>query len=369
MLELNEDDINEISNIYLATLKKENYPQSEKVSLILNFWLKNFNVLIGSAVFPEKKILDLQSWYTYKLYNFKFKSSVAKESLKRKIINLVKIFYIPKNGILIGGLPNSPNILEKFNYILTKSILSKTKTSHNNALKDTFLKNLSQFYTKDIVIFLDKNIPDFFFLNIIRQKLPNLYKGSMTIAFQEPYNKIFFQDPPPKIIGYQHGGLYGELISNRVEELELQLSDNYYGWGLNKNNILQNRFTCFSKDKILIKNFFLPKVAPINNLIKSFFPEWNDINEEADFFLKQTRKEKIEICIINHPIEKFKTQNLKSSKFFADFSENEINNSIFIFDRPGHTLMYKCIYQDIPFIFIYKKEWLRFLKPNFIDFS
>ena len=30
--------------------------------------------------------------------------------------------------------------------------------------------------------------------------------------------------------------------------------------------------------------------------------------------------------------------------------------------------MYKCIYQDIPFIFIYKKEWLRFLKPNFIDF-
>lgn len=55
MLELNEDDINEISNIYLATLKKENYPQSEKVSLILNFGLKILMYLLAQQFSLKKK--------------------------------------------------------------------------------------------------------------------------------------------------------------------------------------------------------------------------------------------------------------------------------------------------------------------------
>ena len=249
--------------------------------------------------------------------------------------------------------------------------LERIPISINKNLRDNFLSSISIFVNGPTLNIIESHIPDFFFNHIIHKKLPLKYAGSMSVIFDEllPYNKIFFQKNPPYISGHVHGGFYGEYMKNRIEDLEKSIADNFIGWGLEKNNVIQNRFKVVKAKDKTIKKLFLIGAAPKNILLESYYDGFDSITNDSDSFMLNLQ-ENLDIHYIKHPsIDEIENNNIfENNSYYSEVDESDISNSLFIFDRPGHTTLYKCIYEGIPFIIILNKEWKVFFKPKYLEF-
>ena len=158
-------------------------------------------------------------------------------------------------------------------------------------------------------------------------------------------------------------------MKNRIEDLEKSIADNFIGWGLEKNNVIQNRFKVVKAKDKTIKKLFLIGAAPKNILLESYYDGFDSITNDSDSFMLNLQ-ENLDIHYIKHPsIDEIENNNIfENNSYYSEVDESDISNSLFIFDRPGHTTLYKCIYEGIPFIIILNKEWKVFLNQSILSF-
>lgn len=363
MININENIILKIGQKYKYILIKERYPNPDKLEAIYIFWLSNLLLISQSGKLPASKILNNYLWFLNSCgLDLHKKKRKQKKNIKRKIINLIPFHKFSGYGILPGGQKKNTSFYDTLLLLSTYHTLNKTKIKINHDLRKDFFMSISSIVDSTSHQTLMNLTPDFFFSEIIRSNLPLKYRGSMTIAFEEPYNRIFFQYPPPHITAYTHGGFYGEYLKNKFETLEKKLCDVYLGWGLEDRNVLQNRFTNKTPLNKEIDALFLVGSAPVNILTKSYFSGLDEITSDADFFLKNYLFKKIKIDYLSHPSKSNK------KKYFDNLKDSELDNSLFIIDRPGHTILYKCIYEGLPFALIYNDSWKVFFKPRFVKF-
>ena len=371
-MEISKHSVGEISKVYGFLLTENGYPRPEKLEAIFTFWLTSFSILLELNDFPRHKHLNLHLWHlNSKGLDLRKKERRFKKNLKRKIIDSLFFLKLFKKSILPGGLSSNPTVLDRALSIFIIGSLSRIETKYNNHLRNVFFLRINDLVNTDISKVLSNSVPDFFFSNIILSPLlPKHYTGSMTIAHDEPFNKIFFQSPAPHIVGYVHGGFYGEYLENRFEDLEKALSDEYYGWGLECCNRQQNRFRICPATARQIKHLVWLGTAPISKLSESYFRGIEIITSDADEYMKCIADVNQEITYFIHPSEIDRKYNgvFRRNCLSSDWEESIEQESLHVFDRPGQTQLYKCIYESLPFVLIYSKSWLPFFKPKFKKF-
>jgi hypothetical protein len=371
-MKISKSAVGEISKIYGILMAENGYPRPDKLEAIFVFWLTSLNVLLEFNDVPRHKYLNLHLWYLNSQgLDLRKKDGHIKINFKRKIIHYLFFLKFFNKSILPGGQSSNPSMLERVLSIFLISTLSRIENKCDNYLRDFFLSSVNDLVDKDISKLLSNSIPDFFFSNIILSSaLPTQYTGSMSIAHDEPFNKIFFQSPAPHIIGYVHGGFYGEYLENRFEELEKALSDEYYGWGLEYRNQQQNRFRIHPPTDRHIKHLVLLGTAPVSKLYESYFSGIEVITSDANEYMKCIADVNQEITYFIHPSEIDKNYNgvFRRNCLSADWHDSILEESLHLFDRPGQTYLYKCIYESLPFVLIYSKNWLPLFKPKFVKF-
>lgn len=367
----NCDFKSDISREYKKTLEYHDYPKPYKLEAIFLFWLTSFFFITNIGKHSPKKILNLHLWYLNSInLDLHKKKMKPKTNIKRKLISIFPFINFFNFGILPGGQKIKQNLLEKILFISLNSRLVSIDASININLRNDFFERISNIVDHDTFKKLVDSMPDFFFTKIIKSKLPSSYSGSMAIIFETPYNKIFFQNPAPEIIGYAHGGYYGEFLGNKFEALEKIVADKYFGWGLSEENIIQNRFLINKPINKKIKSIFLVGSPPINPLINSYFSGLDIISSEADYFTKRILNDgNINFTYLAHPsIDKKNTKlDFDNQSSFNELTKVELDTGLYIIDRPGHTVLYKCIYEALPFILIYNDEWKGFFTPKFLQ--
>ena len=371
-----EELITRISEEYENLLTRYQYPRPDRLEAILKFWLTNLFVINDKYELPSKRILNIQKWFfnhiqlDHKRDRERHKRK-TKKNLKREFVDVLSFIPFFCNSLLPGGQSLNPSFIEKLLSMTLLKKLERVPISMNKKLRDNFFSSISIFVEKSTLEIIESHIPDFFFNNVIYKKLPLKYTGSMSVIFDEllPYNKIFFQKHPPYISGHIHGGFYGEYLKNRNEDLEKSVADKYVGWGLEKHNIIQNRFQVVKTNDKIIKKLFLIGAAPKNILLDSYYDGFDSITDDSDSFMHEL-KENLDIHYIKHPsIDGIENNFIfQNSSYYSEVDENDISNSLFIFDRPGHTTLYKCIYEGIPFMMILNKEWRTLFKPKYFEF-
>ena len=368
--------ITKIVKEYKNLLIIHKYPRPDRLEAIFKFWITSILVINDDYKLPSKKILNLQKWF-FNSIQLDLKRDLdrherkIKKNLKRRIIFALSHIPFLHNSLLPGGQSLNSNFIEKVLSMTLLNKLQRVDVSVNKDLRENYLSIISSLVNKKTHEVIETSMPDFFFYNIIHKKLPLKYIGSMSIIFDEdlPFNKIFFQEPPPYIIGYIHGGFYGEYLKNRVEDLEKSVADEYMGWGLEHRNVIPNRFQVTKTENRIVRKLFLIGSAPGNLMLESYFYGLKPITKNANRFMNELKKN-LDIHYIIHPsINEIPPDFLfQNTSYYSEVDEEEINNSLFIFDRPGHTTLYKCIYESIPFMIILNEDWEVFLKPKYIKF-
>ena len=371
-MDISKSSVGEISKMYGILMTENGYPRPDKLEAIFTFWLTSLNVLLELNVFLSHKVLNLHLWYLNSQgLDLRKKERRIKINFKRKIINSLFFLKFFNKSILPGGQSSDPTVLDRALSIFLIGTLSRIENKCNNHLRNIFFSRINDLVDKDVCKVLSNSVPDFFFSNIIlSSSLPTQYTGSMVIAHDEPFNKIFFQSPAPHIVGCVHGGFYGEYLENRFEDLEKALSDEYYGWGLEYRNQQQNRFRIHPATDRQIKHLVWLGTAPVSKLSESYFRGIEVITSDADEYMKCIADVNQEITYFIHPSEIDRKYNgvFRRNCLSGDWQESFQQESLHLFDRPGQTYLYKCIYESLPFVLVYSKSWLPLFKPKFVKF-
>lgn len=369
-----------------TSLRKERsiiFKNDDKFLRIIEFWIKYFSYVYHNMNNNNLTVLDLdieaakQSIFYVSDTNINKSNKPDAKRTKKQfpilistlmfIANFVFIskYFRPREGILPGGLSNS--YFDKLKYRLLFVKVKLAKVTIDTEFKNIFLKKVETIFGKNLFYdLLVALMPDIFFT----KKLNNNYffpvnlKGSPNCFFNNYYNyiKLLFLDKKISITGIQHGMCYGEWIDNPGEEFELSISDKYYGWGLLKDNISQNRFNkLLNKKNIRNKNIFwigrggTQFVGTESYSFDSFDNHSSDVSH-IEYFARCF--EKYNIMFLEHP----RNPHVVYKKIFgcgvtrSSGAESLITNSkLVIFDCLSSNAMIYCIYYYIPFVILLNK--------------
>ena len=331
---------------------------------LFNFWLENFFILFSENNLPEYKCINLEEWYLKKQNINTVDNSFSFKKLLKKIIS-----YLPKSKKLFLYY-NSENI-SFFNDIKIISLREKLKRTKFKLDKDSrskFLFDIKQTIPEEIYLSLLKVMPDFFFYeNLSKNFLPDEIHLALGHIMEHPWNLFSLSDMPLKIIGYQHGGNYGEFNKNLYQEFEESYCDEFILWGIGNKNIKQQRFKEYKNNNLIINNFFiLDSYSSI--FAQNHIDGFSQINQDLEY-LNPFRKIKYEFKMINHFVHpKSKPKKNKNNYFLDKMSSNELKKSLIIIPYSGSTVLYRCIYEDIPFVLYFNKEWKKYFSKNYLHF-
>lgn len=379
--------------IYSTIRKQEDlaFLNEDKLLLVIQYWFNHFifmihNINKNNLSVSEDDVAALQRSILYAPYigvDYSEKSFFKKPkkiiSYLSFIINFLFIskFYNAKVGILPGGLSGSFADRQKYRLFLLK--MQYAKVSINYEFKAQFIKQASLVLENDQTNLLLKLIPELFFATGLKEKyrLPLEYKGALNCFLDNNYNyfKILLYEKKVHLTGIQHGGCYGEWMINPFEKFELEISDIFYGWGLSTNNISQNRFPvllnneAIKKDRIYWIGRDKCRFEGINSL--SFEGYEDHINEVSHIRFYRKLFDNYEIAFLKHPRNShsiykdiFPSKNNQNTN-----SETLISNAkLVIFDSMCHTLMYYCIFFEIPFVILLNKFPVNGLSEKALEF-
>ena len=119
-----------------------------------------------------------------------------------------------------------------------------------------------------------------------------------------------------------------------------------------------------------IKSIFLVGSQPINPLINSYFSGLDIISSEADYFTKRILNDNnVNFTYLIHPsTDKENIQlDFDNQSSFNELTKVELDTGLYIIDRPGQTVLYRCIYEALPFVLIYNDNWKSFFTPKFLQ--
>jgi hypothetical protein len=364
----------QLVDAYSQLMNKNNYVNTEKLSAVFIMWLKYYEIAASNYDVYLENELNIFSCLSRvdKIHFQRVGDSVGKTDSKFKrlakyILSIIPIIY----AVLPGG---KTRWIDSFLYLLTVQKTRRLKFKLNEEL-------LGEFHQLGKSILSDDEYTDFvralpralFSAQIKASFLPRTIKCSPTCFFNEEHARVLFANKPISIIGIQHGGNYGELKENHFERYEELLADRFYHWGLGRNNIKQNRYKvmplrdgvidALAKINTVEPNPFIQRLIPINREIV------NGQSVDTTGLLYNAFKG-IPIYVITHPKYRLSNDylylntNIKE-RLLANYRYEEKQRTLFIIDRPGHTFFYQAIYQSLPFLMFYSREWSEYYSDKY----
>ena len=362
----------DIKKAYSKLIRSYNYQNSSKIIEVFNFWLDQFFHLDSIEKKPNKKILDLNSWY------LESNSLISKAANQKKISTVI---YQKITGLIYKAYflfrpnqtfrtPGGGRLLFSFETVLIDGLGQVLRELHlevNNKFKKRFLIKLQKTLSAKDYNAIRLCLPDQFFLNECNHKFPRSFFGSSLIFFNSHWIKLLFSNRKIDFISIAHGGFYGELNSNRWEEFEIQFSNQFYGWAFNDKNMPQNRFIKKNIRHQKLNRFLYVENLEFINMQKHYFKDLELIQNKANLIKKEimsTIFKGREILSLSHP----KSCQQKKKIFFKNLSDEMISESLLIFDRPGSTLMHEAICSKIRFIYFLDISLLASLTNRYKEF-
>ena len=362
--------MNNSKKIILSLFKEIN--KSERRKLILfDFWLDLFDALYKEDSLPKSQCLNLLEWDLDKINQDS--PSVKSSNIKnifRPFIYLLSFIRV-LNLKLPGGVKKG-NIFDRLTLYFSKSYFKYFEIIFNPELKKMFFNKikLSKKIDSDYVKSLEMIIPDIFFSSsiILHRPLTTRLNGSCIALLSYPWvYAIFLKNLEIKAIC--HGGTSGELLVNKSQDFEEKISGNYFGWGLSGKNIKQHRF---SKENIrldMVSNITIVEMKKeMTVVLKLIHPGLEKITNDQ----KLNRNNLVQL-LSKHIKPSYRPYKLKKENDQVFTSQimkpnYKMYNTIFIFDRPCCTFLYKCIYSEIPFILYFNKEWEALYTKKFVNY-
>ena len=274
-----------------------------------------------------------------------------------------------RHGVLAGGVLSG---LDRILHNLTHYRIEFHETAVDSAFRDEFLAKVSDTLNEGELERLRHSLPGLFFHKKIgRAGFPLKYVGSPVNMFYGSYLKILFLEVRVEFHGISHGGFYGEFRHNRVEEYEEAFSASYRGWGLGKENIRQNRFRVVPPtDRTVRRLFWVGSVTP-DRFIEFYFPGMDQIygeSKENQAVIVPRLNAMSPVTYLKHPRQDTASTMCANVSALADVSEERINSSLFIIDKPGNTFLYRAIYEGIPFVLYFNRHWKEHFKARYVAF-
>jgi hypothetical protein len=339
-----------------------------KIIEVVALWFDYFNYTLDFIHNNQKDVSLLNSVLIKKsiLYSFDiFEDDFTFQNNKNNCLlkDLLSYFLFAKVGYLPAGLGDKK--LEKLKFKLLSYKIENLKIVVNSEFKFAYFEYCNKIFDQKIISVLREIIPDSFFATrlIKDYNLPYILKGSPLsfLDFNYNYVKLLLQPKNVKIIGIQHGGVYGEWNNNPFEDYEKRISDSYFGWGLSQHNIIQNRF---KKKKISSleqtgvfwfgrNKYYVPQAVDFGNVLFENLANVNHIKYFYDFF------QDFNVQLLPHPrlSNPIYRQIFDPEKIIStvDSISHVSNARLIIFDCISHTLMYYCLFNKIPFVIVVDK--------------
>lgn len=338
-----------------------------------SFWMQLFDNLYFESNLPSSETLNLLKWdLSGTSSRIRLNNSRISAFFLKNITRLFFYFYTLKNNSIVflpGPVRTNKRFFDRLCNFFCRIYLDSLNLSVNQGIKSNFFLNLkkSNKIPNNYIESLELVLPDIFFCDYIDVgNFPKTFFGSTVSLLEFPWvYLIFFKNI--KINAIAHGGFYDELKNNNLQKFEKKISDKYIGWGLSEYNIVQNRFNFKKSKKCNINSITIVGVKDkISQNTKWMFPGYEHIVAEADRFYSNFNK-----CFPNDL-----TIFYRPSKYltFANDSynnykiNNELNGTIFIFNKPFSTFFYKCVYWNLPFVLYFSEDWIKFFTDNYVDF-
>ena len=373
-LDLSDEVILSLRSLYEKLLKSKGNYNAESLGSIFEFWLRNLRVTLSCDIKVPVNCLNLFS-YLSRSESINFKGDIEhKIKPLPSFVKSISLWILTRLPLPYGVFPGGH--LGKLGWLLELITYYKIRFSNNKydiEFRDEFLKkseNYVSVYLYNIFFYALPNV----FLQHSRScfLFPKKVYGSSTTMFNDAYLNILFFTKKIDYIVIVHGGNSGELRINRVDGFDNDLGKYVLSWGLGKRNIVQNRFPVMHTKPVKIKNAAIVGVIPPTRIINDFFPESHVYQIEANKFLPKIRELFLPIFPLKYLKHPRYSTNIEN-EFCATTSIEKLlqkgdYNTILVFDRPGHTLLYRAIYQNLPFVIISDRNWHILLSHKYVQF-
>lgn len=350
----------------------------ELILIIAEFWFEYFEYVIN--VYNKEKIdkdnLKSPVIATSILKSFsdnstnEIKSGILRNLFSNLFILIFQIFPI-RAGILPGGVKTK---FDLFEFYRLKFLLNRIEVKINQKFLLDFYFELNKDYSTEIVEILKIIIPKYFFSISISnsKKLPKFLIGSPLsfLDFNYIYMKLILQNNKINLTGFQHGGVYGEWKKNNFEKFEKKISNSYFGWGLLHHNIEQNKYKIYKNHSKREKiywigrdyQYYVKELTFMNAYLKHH-------NEKDHIVLYKNLLVNQNIYFVPHPrgAKEIYSDVFNNSSIQKPKDTNKLLSNYakcVIFDTLGHTLLYSCISNRIPFLILIKSLPIDDLTPK-----
>lgn len=355
-----EGDIARIKNAYEHALAQHGTKNNRLLQNAFDLWLEKFFILYSSGqVVPQNALLLTRSKLT----------PDRQLSLVGRVLRLL-------SGVLplwSGCLPGSRHqlsLVPRIQHRLLEHKLKKLPLETCHARRVTFLEKLEGLHSthSGLIDALLHALPDeFFLLETRRRGMPSRYSGSMECLFQDPWYKIMYLPDQLFITAIAHGGHYGQLKTNRYEEFEQACSDVFLGWGFNRRNIRQNRFSPVpSVERHATSIYFVERVDAYDVFNRQFLPDFMQVIRST----QDRRQERVDHLIAHFGVKLLTAPGKTRSDplTLSEIDEDSRCRSLFLMDTTGHTFMYEAIYRGYPFILFLERTFLDHVTPRYAEF-
>lgn len=357
-----------------------NLVNEAKFLQVVTFWFNYFDFANDFCLSQNKDLNLLDNDLTRKsifhfLDVFDEKCDIKSDTNIKFNHKIAASFLFGKKGYMPSGV--SVNLSDKIKFKLLFYKVNILKIKIDGKFKNDYFEECFSRFDIETVTILKQIIPDVFFASglVSDGNLPQVLKGSPLCFFDFNYNylKLLLQPKKVQIIGFQHGGVYGEWENNPYEIYEKNISDFYYGWGFFKHNVVQNRFkklkNVFPEKEGLFwfgrDECYLPTTINFGNSILSHLKEVNHIGFFYNFFKKFNFK------FLPHPRNGSAVyKKIVDQSFYVSTNDSAnyvLNAKLVLFDCLSHTLLYHCLFNKIPFLILLDK-WPTGLSERASDF-
>jgi len=296
------------------------------------------------------------------------------------------LFYVFINFLTRPLLPGAivDGVLRKVRWRFAKWIILQIPEKTDLERKNEFITFVIEYFDNCFGSEFDKLIENALPTVFYSKPIKTLTKRSLTIEGSpwslcdfQGFEKIFLIQRPVTIIGSQHGGGHNAYISEVGEDIEEELADIYYGWGLSENhNHRQSRYPrrkSLSKTDTNERRVLWIEKACISTWPKFVWPYQYQVLIESDtirYIANELQDAQIDYYSLPHSHNQFRSDKYdglrgKEITNFTGRGEDFIGtNDIVIFDIVTSSLIHYCIEHEILFIFVVPRSSIEYYTSN-----
>jgi len=366
-----------------------NYQNKWKIIKLVDVWLYFIKALHDSYGIDGLKTFLLSEFNCSNRFAMNYELGTNLNN-KLNTYRSTFLFYIFVNilsrPLLPGAVVNG--IIKKLRWRFARWIILQIPEKSDLSRKNEFINYIIEYFdgyfdnsfNKEFVQLINNAIPTVFFSKPVK----TLTNSDLTIECA-PWSlfdfsgleRIFLIQRPVTIIGLQHGGGKFAYISEKGEDIEEQLADTFYGWGLSKNmNQRQHRYPKRKRTSIEKPNekrvLWIEK-GIMTTWWKFLSPyQYQELmeSETIKYIANELKNSNIEYYNLPHYHNQMKSNQydgLRGKELDNPTGRGEDIiglNDIVIFDIVTSSLIHYCIEKEILFLLVVPRASIEYYTPN-----